>query len=99
MSARLDAEQALRYKQGDYTLPGFYHLLQCKRVLLLQGPMGSFFNRVAVWLEERGLHVRKINFNGGDWLFHRHLNPGNRRGLIGQPAWPGRCFPSCGGRG
>ena len=82
MNARLDAEQALRYQRGDYTLPGFYHLLQCKRVLMLQGPMGNFFNRVAEWLERREVTVRKINFNGGDWLFHRRLQATNYRGKL-----------------
>lgn len=83
MSARLNAEQALRYKQGDYTLPGFYHLLHCKSVLMLQGPMGNFFNRVAAWLEGHDIAVRKINFNGGDWLFHRRLQATNYRGDLG----------------
>ena len=82
MNARLDAEQALRYKRGDYTLPGFYHLLHCKRVLMLQGPMGNFFNRVADWLERHDIRVRKINFNGGDWLFHRRMQATNYRGKL-----------------
>jgi capsular polysaccharide export protein len=82
MSARLDTEQALRYQQGDYTLPGIYHLLHCKRVLLLQGPMGNFFNRFADWLKVQNIDVRKINFNGGDWLFHRHLNATDFRGYL-----------------
>lgn len=73
-SARLDAEQAARYQRGDFTVPGFYNLLQCKQVLMLQGPMGNFFNRVADWLSGHGINVYKINFNGGDWLFHRRLN-------------------------
>jgi capsular polysaccharide export protein len=84
MSARLDAEQAMRYKHGYYSVPGFYHLLQCKRVLMLQGPMGTFFNRVAAWLEGHDIAVRKINFNGGDWFFHRRLNATNYRGKLGQ---------------
>jgi capsular polysaccharide export protein len=79
-SARLDMEQAARYKSGDFTSPGYYHLLQCKRVLMLQGPMGTFFNRVAKWLNGHRIHVFKINFNGGDWLFHRQLNASNFRG-------------------
>ena len=74
MNHHLDAEQLARYRDGDYTVPGFYHLLHCKRVLLLQGPMGTFFNRVARWLTDHDIEVSKINFNGGDWLFHRHLN-------------------------
>lgn len=66
MNARLDASQLARYRNGDYTVPGYYNLLQCTRVLMLQGPMGSFFNRVAAWLEGQGIAVKKINFSGGD---------------------------------
>lgn len=36
------------------------------RVLLLQGPVGSFFSRVATELKAEGNAVFKINFNGGD---------------------------------
>ncbi len=41
-----------------------------KRVLLLQGPMGPFFRRLADDLKNVGAVVYKINFNGGDWLFY-----------------------------
>jgi len=41
-----------------------------KRVLLLQGPVGPFFKRLAAWLEKSGATVYKINFNGGDLLFY-----------------------------
>lgn len=40
-----------------------------KHVLLLQGPLGPFFRRLARDIEEVGARVSKINFNGGDWLF------------------------------
>lgn len=40
-----------------------------KRVLLLQGPLGPFFKRLATDLEGAGAEVLKINFTGGDWLF------------------------------
>ncbi|WP_081665904.1 capsule biosynthesis protein [Pseudogulbenkiania ferrooxidans] len=46
-------------------------LLKHRRLLLLQGPMGGFFNQLADWLSAHGIESRKINFNGGDWLFHR----------------------------
>jgi capsular polysaccharide export protein len=40
------------------------------RVLLLQGPHGYFFSRVAQTLKTSGaLQVEKIDFNGGDQLF------------------------------
>lgn len=44
-------------------------LLSKKRVLFLQGPMGNFFNQVAVWLESKNIETYKVNLNGGDWFF------------------------------
>jgi capsular polysaccharide export protein len=42
-----------------------------RRVLLLQGPHGPFFSRVARALLEAGARtVEKINFNGGDILYY-----------------------------
>ncbi len=41
-----------------------------KRVLLLQGPVGPFFWRLAQDLRWAGAQVCKVNFNGGDWLFY-----------------------------
>ena len=49
-----------------------------QRVLLLQGPIGPFFRRLARFLEERGTDVFKINFNAGDALFYPAL-PRNPR--------------------
>lgn len=40
-----------------------------RRVLLLQGPIGPFFARLARDLRGVGADVWKVNFNGGDWLF------------------------------
>lgn len=41
-----------------------------KRVLLLQGPVGPFFKRLADDLRNAGAQVFKINLNGGDCLFY-----------------------------
>lgn len=41
-----------------------------KRVLLLQGPVGPFFNSLAKDLRLAGAQVFKVNFNAGDWLFY-----------------------------
>lgn len=41
-----------------------------KRILLLQGPVGPFFKRFAMDLEQAGAQVFKVNFNGGDCLFY-----------------------------
>lgn len=44
-----------------------------KRILLLQGPVGPFFARLAQALRERDAAVFKINFHAGDWFFYpRH---------------------------
>ncbi len=43
--------------------------LRGKRVLLLQGPVGPFFNRLGADLRTAGADVYKVNFNGGDWFF------------------------------
>jgi capsular polysaccharide export protein len=40
-----------------------------KRVLLLQGPVGPFFARLAADLQTVAAAIFKVNFNGGDWLF------------------------------
>lgn len=40
-----------------------------QRVLLLQGPVGPFFQRFANDLRNAGCTVHKINFNAGDWLY------------------------------
>lgn len=56
-----------------------------KRVLLLQGPVGPFFRRFALDLEQAGAQVFKVNFNGGDWLFYP-FGAFNFRGRVEE--WP-----------
>lgn len=56
-----------------------------KRVLLLQGPVGPFFRRLAEDLTRAGARVSKVNFNGGDWIFF----PSGAINFHGQPEeWP-----------
>ena len=55
-----------------------------RNVLLLQGPVGPFFARFAHDLERVDARVHKVNFNGGDALFHPHGTA--YRGTMG--AWP-----------
>lgn len=55
-----------------------------QRVLLLQGPLGPFFHRLARDLEWAGAKVCKVNFNGGDWLFFRDGIPFRKR----EDEWP-----------
>ena len=54
-------------------------------VLLLQGPMGPFFSRLANDLRQAGATVQKVNFNAGDALFYRR-GAHAFRGTIDQ--WP-----------
>lgn len=58
-----------------------------KRVLLLQGPLGPFFARFAELLTERGAHVEKVNFNGGDWLFYPNAEHAFRAPMGEWPAY------------
>jgi capsular polysaccharide export protein len=56
-----------------------------KNILLLQGPVGPFFSRLASVLAAVGAKTYKVNFNGGDCLFYRH-NSILWRGSL--DAWP-----------
>lgn len=56
-----------------------------RRVLLLQGPVGPFFRRLATDLEQAGAQVFKVNFNGGDCFFYP-FKAFNFRG--GTEDWP-----------
>lgn len=53
----------------DRGLAGFRQ----RRVLMLQGPIGPFFSRLAGDLRAAGATVFKVNFNGGDRLFGRSV--------------------------
>lgn len=46
-------------------------LLTRRRTLMLQGPMGPFFSRLADVLTAQGQQVWKVHFNGGDEMFWR----------------------------
>ncbi|MBQ0933886.1 capsule biosynthesis protein [Ideonella paludis] len=63
-------------------------LLSHQRTLLLQGPMGPFFERLAGVLRAQGQAVWKVNFNGGD---DQDFNgPGVIRFQAPLAAWPHR---------
>ncbi len=51
-----------------------------KNILLLQGPCGWFFSRLAKFLKHAGCEVDKVNFNAGDDFFYRHDDAFNYRG-------------------
>jgi capsular polysaccharide export protein len=57
-----------------------------KNILLLQGPVGPFFSRLATVLGAAGAKIHKVNFNGGDCLFYGK-DAIRWRGSM--DAWPG----------
>jgi capsular polysaccharide export protein len=60
------------------------------RVLMLQGPVGPFFSRLATDLVLAGAVVFKVNFNGGDLLFSRGTAFAGVFNFRGDRAdWPG----------
>ncbi|MGI9218488.1 MAG: capsule biosynthesis protein [Hydrogenophaga sp.] len=61
------------------------HAFRGQRILLLQGPVGPFFQRLARDLERADATVFKVNFNAGDWFFYRR-DAVNFRGPMSQ--WP-----------
>ena len=63
------------------------HTFQGQHVLLLQGPVGPFFRRLADDLEAAGAIVHKINFNAGDWLFYRKGAVAYRNKIANWPIW------------
>jgi Capsule polysaccharide export protein len=57
-----------------------------RRVMLLQGLMGSFFRRLGIALRKAGHEVFKVNFNGGDKAYWRLPNGIDYRGTLAE--WP-----------
>jgi len=55
--------------------PALRCLQQAKSVLLLQGPVGAFFDRLATWLMQHGAQVRRVAFQGGDVYDSQVLAP------------------------
>ena len=57
-----------------------------RNVLLLQGPVGPFFRKLATQLESNGHNVLKVNLNGGDLFFYRDGDYENFTGAAS--IWP-----------
>jgi len=60
--------------------------LSGRHLLLLQGPAGPFFARVAQQLLNAGARVTKVNFNGGEDLYYRLPDVVRFRGKF--ETWP-----------
>lgn len=59
-----------------------HELLAARKVMLLQGPMGSFFKKLATWLNAQSIECHKVNFSAGDWLFYHGENTHNYYGTL-----------------
>ena len=55
--------------------PALRRLQNAKSVLLLQGPVGAFFDRLATWLMQQGAKVQRVAFQGGDLHDSQVLQP------------------------
>lgn len=58
-----------------------------KKVLLLQGPVGPFFWRLAADLRAVGAQLFKVNFNAGDAIFYPRGAMTYRGTMADWPAW------------
>jgi capsular polysaccharide export protein len=61
-------------------------LAQHRHILMLQGPNGPFFTRLARRLRLRGTQVTKVNFNAGDRFFFKDSGSVEYTGTLGD--WP-----------
>jgi capsular polysaccharide export protein len=68
------------------TNPALMRLMSSRRVLLLQGPVGPFFDRLTKWLIGRGGEVRRVVFQGGDERDCAVVNPIRFKGAVSD--WP-----------
>ena len=66
--------------------PALIQLENSKQVLLLQGPVGPFFDRLTVWLQRKETQVHRIAFQGGDLFDSKALKPMLYQGTLKE--WP-----------
>lgn len=68
------------------TNPALLALQSARNVLLLQGPLGPFFDRLTQWLLPQGKRVLRVAFQGGDLLDSTAAETLQFRGTLAQ--WP-----------
>ena len=66
--------------------PALTRLAKSKKVLLLQGPLGPFYDRLSRWLQIGGAEVHRVVFQGGDEHDCQLLRPATYKGT--PDAWP-----------
>lgn len=55
--------------------PALRCLQTSQSVLLLQGPVGAFFDRIVTWLKQQGAQVQRVALHGGDVNDSKTLHP------------------------
>lgn len=74
-------------QSDDPMIQGGLEVFAGRRILLLQGPVGPFFRRLAQDLAAHDAQVFKVNFNAGDWLFYPRGALSFREPLGHWPDW------------
>ena len=80
MPHRVDAPHAVTIN------PALARLAESRTVLLLQGPVGPFFDRLSSWLSRRGSNVHRVAFQGGDEFDTQSVEPLRFSGGVDE--WP-----------
>lgn len=62
-------------QQSVHCNPALMQLARARSVLLLQGPLGPFFDRLTVWLRSCGAQVARVALHGGDEHDCRAVHP------------------------
>lgn len=73
----LKAHQTLSPTQASKSNPALEKLAESKKLLMLQGPIGPMFDRIADWKKSHKANCYRIAFNAGDALHSRALEPIN----------------------
>lgn len=86
MNAPSGFRELLRERLEAATNPALCRLAASRRVLMLQGPVGPLFDRLATWLMARGATVTRVVFQGGDERDCTVVTP--QRWVDTLAAWP-----------
>jgi capsular polysaccharide export protein len=79
-AVKRDLISVLKVKEN----PALSVLKASQSVLLLQGPVGPFFDRISQWLMARGQQVHRIVFSGGDQHDCKAITPINFAGKLNE---------------
>lgn len=91
--AQSETEPLVRLRQLGSTVrvsinPALSALRRARNILLLQGPVGPFYDRMTAWLQAGGAKVSRVVFHGGDLLDTKYIKPVEYRGnLLDWPAF------------